>query len=177
VHYHIWSHKFLDESEEIFFCYPWLFNAPQQHHKPWPNCSLRSLCLLYVSPLLKQPPLSPLTLTVVAQQEPVFIRYVGFGIFKLYSLANQTNAVCSNYKKRAVQGTPVCYEYMKGLGVYYMYNECTGSEDAPTQTVPNGWQSLKYSTVENCNFSVIYDISAGKLSRIYVDFKSDNGFF
>jgi hypothetical protein len=176
VHYHIWSHKFIGTRPNRFFFATNSGFLPQTHHNNTTNHGQIVRCARFVCSLCRRCSSSHHYLHLLRQWLHNKNRFL-FGtldwIFKLYSLSNQTNAACSD-KKRAVQGG--CYEYMTS-GVYYMYNECSGSDDAPTQTVPNGWQSLKYSTVENCDFSGIYDISAGKLSQIHVLFKSDNGFF
>ena len=69
-----------------------------------------------------------------------------------------TNGICAD-KKRSVHGEPSCYELYES-GVYFIWDECTFTIEEPQVPVPTGWQYFKFSMLENCNFTDIYEISA-----------------
>jgi hypothetical protein len=69
-----------------------------------------------------------------------------------------TNDLCS-IVKRSVLGEPECYQFSDS-GVYYNLNECSNTLEEPQVPVPTGWQQFKFSKLENCNFTDIYEISA-----------------
>lgn len=79
----------------------------------------------------------------------------------------QTNGICAD-KKRSVHGEPSCYELYES-GVYFIWDECTFTIEEPQVPVPTGWQYFKFSMLENCNFTDIYEISAGKFFQTAID--------